>query len=222
MPPEGSTALAVNGSIVGNAVVNAGGAIGGSGYIGGTIGGAGAVTLGDPTVLVANAVDPSGGMSFNFEFTLTGQPSYGSPASSGNDVLHLEGGTPFASALTSSNAINFYLAGNGTFDGGIFVNGDTDTLSANLADATFDYYVLNNIGGTVTYDGNRYSLVSDLGGTATENTFQVDGANFGDGTTDSFEEQITVNGAVIPEPSTYALMGVAGLAFLFIRRRLKA
>ena len=28
--------------------------------------------------------------------------------------------------------------------------------------------------------------------------------------------------ADVPEPSTYALMGLGGLAFLFVRRRLKA
>jgi autotransporter-associated beta strand protein len=214
--------LNINSVLNSDVTVNAGGAIGGSGFIKGTIRGAGAVTLGDPTVLVANAVDPSSGMSFNFEFTLTGQPNYGSATNSGNDVLHLEGNTPFAAALTSSNVINFYLAGNGTFDGGIFVNGEGDGLTSNVADATFNYYILNNISGTLSYDGNRYSLVTDVGGTANESTFQALGAGFDDGTTDGFEQQITISGAVIPEPSTYALMGLAGLTLLFIRRRLKA
>jgi fibronectin-binding autotransporter adhesin len=214
--------LNINSVLNSDVTVNAGGAIGGSGFIKGTIRGAGAVTLGDPTVLVANAVDPSSGMSFNFEFTLTGEPNYVSAGSSGNDVLHLESGSPFAAAFTAANVFNIYLAGNGTFDGGIFVNGGDALTANNIAGATYNYYVLNNIGGDVTYDGNRYSLASEIGGTVTESTFQALGAGFDDGTTDGYEQQFVVSGAVIPEPSTYALMGMAGLMFLAVRRRLKA
>jgi hypothetical protein len=55
-----------------------------------------------------------------------------------------------------------------------------------------------------------------------ESILSITGANFASGNANGAEEQFFLSGAVVPEPSTFALMGVAGLAFLFVRRRLKA
>jgi fibronectin-binding autotransporter adhesin len=216
--------LAVNGSILNNAVVGAGAEVGGSGYIAGTISGAGAVGPGNsPGILTANQVDPltNGSLSFNFEMTQAGAPTYGSSTASGNDVLHLLSSMPFVSPLTPLNAINVYFNNNGTFDGGFFVNGDADILTTNVALANFNYYVLD-AAGNVTYNGKTYELASALGGTVSESVLAVSGAGFATGTTDGYEEQFVLVGAAVPEPSTFALMAVAGLAFLFVRRRIRS
>jgi hypothetical protein len=119
------------------------------------------------------------------------------------------------------NAINVYFNNNGTFDGGFFVNGDADILTTNVALANFNYYVLD-AAGNVTYNGKTYELASALGGTVSESVLAVSGAGFATGTTDGYEEQFVLVGAAVPEPSTFALMAVAGLAFLFVRRRIRS
>jgi fibronectin-binding autotransporter adhesin len=215
--------LAINGSITGSVVVNSGGEVGGSGFIAGGISGSGAVGPGNsPGILTANQVDPTSGLSFNFELTQNGAPTYSNSSASGNDVLHLESSMPFTSALTSSNVVNVYFSSNGIFDGGFFINGPTDNLTANVADADYVYYVLDNASGTFTYDGNRYDTVASLGGLVTMSDLPALGADFSDGTKDGFEQQFTLTGTSIPEPSTYALLGAGFLAFLVWRRRLKA
>jgi fibronectin-binding autotransporter adhesin len=204
--------LAVDGSIAGNAVVDSGAEIGGHGTIAGIISGAGAVGPGNsPGILTASEVDPSLGTSFNFEFSLQGPPDYNDPSASVNDVLHLTGATPFAFALTSSNTINLYFSGGGVFEGGFFVDG-SDSLTPDVldTDAKVNYYVINNRTGATSYDGNSYDLTS---GTAI-----VIPATFGASDTTGYTEEFTV----VPEPSTYTLMGLGGLAFLFVRRRIKS
>jgi autotransporter-associated beta strand protein len=215
--------LAVNGSIAGNAVVNAGAEIGGSGHIAGTISGAGAVGPGNsPGILTASQVDPSGGLSFNFELTLAGNPNYDEASASGNDVLHLTSTTPFLAPLTLLlNPVNVYFSGNGTFDGGFFVNGSPDPAT-NIADgaafvtdvtgADYIYYVLDGAGSYV-YNGQHYALASSLGGSVSMTTMDVTGAAFADGTVDGYQQQFVLTGAVVPEPSTFVL---AGLGFLVL------
>jgi fibronectin-binding autotransporter adhesin len=223
--------LAVNSSISGNAVVEAGAEIGGSGYINGTISGAGMVGPGNsPGILTANQVNAGLTMSFNFEMTQAGQPDFSSATDSHNDVLHLLSSTPFGlTPLVTTNAINVYFSTNGTYDGGFFVNSTVSqtAFTLDVSAASYNYYVLDPNGTSATYNGQNYELASLLGGTVTKSILPVSGAAFATGTTDGYEQQFDLTGAVIPvgavpEPSTFALMAVAGLAFLFVRRRLKA
>jgi fibronectin-binding autotransporter adhesin len=205
--------LAVNGSVAGNVAAQGGAEVGGSGSIGGTISGAGAVGPGNsPGILSAASVNPSAGTSFNFEFTLNGAPTYGSSTASGNDVLHLEGGSPFTAALTAGNVINLYFAGAGSYLGGFFVNG-SDNLSANIANATFNYYIADAT-GAISYNGNNYELTS-----GTESTIAAVNAAFADGTVSGYTEEFTAS--AVPEPSTYVLM-FGGLFLLGLRLRRKA
>jgi fibronectin-binding autotransporter adhesin len=204
--------LAVNGSIAGNVSVGSGAELGGSGSGGGTMSGAGSVGPGNsPGILTASAVSPGAGTSFNFEFTLSGTPDYGTATASGNDILHLEGGTPFTAALGAGNTINLYFAGVGTYEGGFFVNG-SDSLSSAVAGATFNYYI-EDASGSVSYNCNNYELTS-----GSEQTIAAANAAFADGTVSGYTEEFTASAA--PEPSTYAMM-LGGLALLgfFIRRR---
>jgi fibronectin-binding autotransporter adhesin len=214
--------LVINGSINGSITVNHGTEFDGHGSVGGSIGGAGAVGPGNsPGILTAAQVDPSGGLTFNLEFTQAGQPTFSNAAASGNDVLHLTSGTPFLSALTSANAINLYFSSLGTFDGGFFVNGATDDLTSNIATATYTSYILNNASGTFLYNGNKYDLASADGDALSRTTLAVLGANFADGTGNGFEAHFAISTAVaVPEPSTCALM-LGGLALLglVVRRK---
>ncbi|WP_237705424.1 PEP-CTERM sorting domain-containing protein [Chthoniobacter flavus] len=208
--------LAVDGAVAGNVVVNPGAEVGGHGTVAGTIGGAGSVGPGNsPGILTAGATDPSGGLTYNFELALPGAPIWSNAAASGNDVLHLNSGAPFTSALTAGNVINFYLAaGPQTYEGGFFVNGDTDLLSANIADADIHYYLLDNANGTVSYNGNEYD---PLFGTVTASTVPVAGADFADGTVDGWTEQVTI----VPEPSTGGLLILGACGFMLLKRRPK-
>ena len=196
-------AVAFNGTTNGNVTVNSGASLTGNGTINGTLGGGGAVSPGDaPGVLTATATNPTGGLTYNFDLLQAGAPTWGDASDSGDAVLHLEGATPFTAPLTSSNDINIYLSGTGLlFDGGFFVNGATDELTGNIADATFTYYLLDNAHGTVSYDGNLYDRYAGL---VTERTVEITGANFGDGTVNGYTEQFDVPSA--PEPSTWALL----------------
>jgi len=205
--------LAVDGSITGNATVSSGGELGGHGSIGGNISGAGLVGPGNSLgILTASSVDPSGGLTFAFELTQVGAPTWSNASASGNDVLHLTGATPFTSALTSGNTVDLYFSGlNLTYQGGFFVDGSTNTLTANLANANFNFFVLDNTNGTVLYNGNKYDQV-----TGTVGTVQITGADFGTGTVNGWTEQFTV---AVPEPSTYVLSCIGALVLIILARR---
>ena len=209
--------LAVDGSVAGNVVVNPGAEVGGHGTVAGVIGGAGSVGPGNsPGILTASATDPSGGLTYNFELTLPGAAVWSNASASGNDVLHLNSATPFTSALTADNVINFYLSeSQQTYEGGFFVNGDADLLTANIANADIHYYLLDNANGTVLYNGNYYDSFS---GEVTTSTVPVTGADFADGTVNGWTEQITV----VPEPSTGGLFILGACGFALLKRRHKA
>jgi len=211
--------LNVNGSIASSAVtVQSGASLSGSGVVG-VISGAGSVDPGNsPGILTAPAVDPSGGLTFNFEFTSL-NPVYSNASASLNDVLRLtDTTTPFVASLTSVNAVNIFFnvatfeAGQ-LYTGGFFTDVSTDFLDE-LVDATFNYYV-SDAGGSVSYGGENYRALGE-GLSITLSTVSASG-DFAGGTVNGQVMQLEV----VPEPSTYALLvlGAAGLAAQTWRRR---
>ncbi len=155
-------------------------------------------------------------MTFNFQFTQAGAATWSDAAASGSDVLHLNLPTAFTGGLTVDNTINLYFAETGvTYEGGFFINGTADLHTANIADATLNYYLLDNANTDGTfYDGNYYDLYT---GPVTAGTVQISNANFADGTVSGYTEQFNFQAA--PEPSTFALSGIALLMLLILSRR---
>jgi autotransporter-associated beta strand protein len=202
--------LNVNGSIANSAVtVESGASLSGSGTVG-VISGAGSVNPGNsPGILTAPAVDPSGGLTFNFELTSL-NPTYGSATASLNDVLRLtDTTTPFVASLTSANAVNIFFnvatftAGQ-LYTGGFFTDVSSDFLNQ-LVDATFNYYV-SDAGGSVSYGGENYRAMGE-GLSITLSTVRASG-DFAGGTVNGQVMQFEV----VPEPSTYALLALASVA----------
>jgi hypothetical protein len=143
--------------------------------------------------------------------TQAGAPTWGNAADSGNDVLALTLDQAFTSPLTSANDINLYINQIGTtYDGGFFTTGSTDNLSANLTNATFNYYLLDNTNGTTYYNGNAYDPVT---GQIVSSTSQVNGANFGSGAVNGWIEQFDIgtdlHGPGVPVTPTTKATNVA-------------
>jgi T5SS/PEP-CTERM-associated repeat protein/autotransporter-associated beta strand protein len=217
------------GSIANSAVTVASGAsLSGYGSVG-TIGGAGAINPGNsPGILTTPQVDPSGGTDFNFEMTGTA-PTYNNAASSVNDVIRITGGTPFSQALAAGNGVNIYFSGAALFTGSTTVQyqgGFFTDQSASFADfitnATYNYYFANGAGSTV-YNGASYytkaqyeSLVLLTNMSITVTTV-AQTANFGGGDINGQVMQVQV----IPEPSTYALLGIGAMGLLMVLRKKK-
>jgi len=210
--------LNVNGSIAGSAVtVQTNASLSGSGTVG-VISGAGSVDPGNsPGILISPAVDPTGGLSFNFEFTGL-NPTYSNASASVNDVLRLTDAKPFVASLTSANAVNIYF-NVATFEAGQFYTGGffTDVASDflnQLVDATFNYYV-SDADGSVSYGGENYRALGE-GLSITLSTVRASG-DFAGGTVNGQVMQFEV----VPEPSTYALLmlAAAGLAAHTWRQR---
>lgn len=212
-----------------NSTLNGTGSTGAVALVGGTlngtlstgaISGTGLVSPGNsPGILTATSLTVGAGLNFAFELTLAA-PTYNSATASGNDILHLIGGTPFSGNLTSDNTISVYLASatvGSTYLGGIFA----DQLSAVLLkgaveNAKFVYYVLDtdtDYTGDVIFNSNYYTaLDSSLSVTVTAES--VSGANFSTGAASGSELEFTV----VPEPSTWAML-VGGLGMLAAFRR---
>jgi autotransporter-associated beta strand protein len=204
--------LKVNGSIASSAVtVNSGASLSGSGVVG-AISGAGAINPGNsPGILTAPSVDPSGGLSFNFEFTSL-NPTFSSATASLNDVLRLtDATTPFIASLASLNTVNIYFnvatfEEGQFFTGAFFTDAQSDFLNE-IVGATFNYYVAD-AAGTIEYNGVNYAALGE--GLALEvSTVNANGADFAGG---SVNGQIT-QFEVVPEPSTYALLILAAAGF---------
>jgi autotransporter-associated beta strand protein len=198
--------LVVNGTIASSSgvVVSHGAELSGHGSVS-KISGAGLVAPGDPQILTATQVDPSGGLSFAFSFTQPGLPTFGNASASGNDVLHITGSTPFVFSLTSANIVTLDFSGatllaNQTYLGGFFT--DTDIANSVVNSADFIYTGLN--GAVVQYEG----LV------------QEPSAAFAGGTVTNGEVMEFKVTSPAPEPSTVTmLLGGAGAFVNFKRRR---
>ncbi len=211
--------LVVNGRIDTSSGVNVGayGSLGGSGRVA-AISGSGSIDPGNsPGILTAPSVDPTGGLDFNFEFNLLGNPNFANAFDSGNDLLRLTATTPFTAPLGSVNTVNIYMSfaslnPGDAFRGGFFADQVGDFL-ASVSGASFVYYLADLAGGFV-YNDIAYRLFEDYDiaiGTVTQT------ANFSDGTVTGGIMEFTV----VPEPSTYALLvlGMGAVAVMMWRRR---
>jgi fibronectin-binding autotransporter adhesin len=217
--------LLVNGRLANTSGVNVGaaGTLGGSGSIAATLSGAGLVSPGNsPGITTANAVNPGGGLSFAFEFTGTGSPTYGSPTASVNDVLRLTAGSPFTASLSGANVVDVYfdvtsLVQNDTFRGGFYVDAGGDFIGS-VENATYQYWVKGNGAGTdKTFNGQGYFSLTNFDSALTISKSTVaDTANFGSGPVSGSVTQFVV----VPEPATIGLMalGAAMAAFSVWKR----
>ena len=208
--------------------IDAPGTLVGSGVIAATLGGAGLVAPGNsPGILTAGAVDPSGGLDFNFEFTGTGSPTYDNAAASVNDVLRITGSTPFTSSLSGSNdnVVNVYLSagslvGGEVFRGGFYTDTAADFFSS-VKDATFNYWVAGS--GTHIYNSGTYVPLATYNSALTMSlsTVPQTTGTFGNG--DPLTGQVTQFTVVVPEPGTLALAALGlGLVGYAIGRRRRA
>ncbi len=217
--------LAVNGSISGSDVtVQSGALLSGSGSVG-AVSGAGTVSPGNsPGILEAVSVDPTEGTDFNFEFTQTGSPTYSNATASGNDVLRLTGGAPFAAPMTSANTVNIYLnlqslAGNETFLGAWYTDQPT-AFDSSLASAHFVFWIKGDGSGTELFNGVNYLALASVYPMITFNVSTVaDTADYSSDTVYGYVTQFSTN-AAIPEPTAAATLMMA-LAAYALRRRIR-
>jgi hypothetical protein len=194
--------LRVDGSLAGGVAVAANAILGGAGSVG-TVSGAGLIGPGNsPGVLTATDVNPTGGLSFAFEFTQAA-PLYGTPSNVGNDLFWLTGGTPFTTSLNGSNTVSIYMtqaaAELGTLTGGFYTTNAVDFL-ASINSASFQYYVAD-ANGSVTYNGQTYTTLTEYDSSKSV-TISTVGANGGQ----------VMQMVVVPEPGALAIVATGALA----------
>lgn len=209
--------LVVNGSLASSSII-VDGTLGGSGTMeNATLSGSGAVGPGNsPGVMTAGSVDPTGGIDFNFEFTVAnGMPEWNQPTASGNDVLRLTDNPAFTQEMTSANVINIFLnlasiqAGD-VFTGGFFTDTNSDFKSM-VQNATFNYY-LKNDGGSTAYASVNYTLYSG------PLTFLLDTTAVTANFTGTDIAGRTLQFSVVPE-TTVSLLGAMSSLLLLRRKR---
>jgi autotransporter-associated beta strand protein len=208
---SGST-LIINGSTT-TSGVTVNGTLGGHGTLtDATIAGSGTVKAGALAslgILAADAIEPTGGLDFDFTFSLAnGAPAWDTPNASINDVVRLTDLTnPFAANMNASNVVNVYLNvaslnQGDTFTGGFYTDKPTDFLT-NISGATYQYHLFDGV-DYVPYSG---PLTFGL------NTVSIP-ATFIGGMILGYSTQFTA----IPETGSASLLALASLA-LFRRRR---
>jgi hypothetical protein len=141
-------ALVINGAVTSTSMVVTGSLSGSGNMANATLSGSGSINPGNsPGVMTAAATDPTGGLDYNFEFTVSDAlPAWNAPTASGNDVLRLTTiPTPFTASLSAANEVNIYLnAGALTagevFTGGFYTDSNADFLSS-ISSGTFTYLV---------------------------------------------------------------------------------
>lgn len=197
----GVAVLGTSGTVAGGLSIAAGGLLSGVGQVG-TISGDGLVGPGNsPGILTASSVSPAGGLDFAFEFTQVA-PDYGNPTSSGNDVLWLTGGTPFASSLTSANTVSLYLtpavAESNEVTGGFFTTNAFD-FAPSIMGASYQLFV-QDAAGTFTYNGLTYKTLA-----------QYDPAKSFSVATVAANGGRVMQLVVVPEPAGILLAGLGGI-----------
>ncbi len=196
--------LVVDGVVSSGVIVASGSTLSGHGFVD-TITGAGTVAPGNsPGILTATSVNPSGGLTFDFQFTQSGAPTFGNARASGNDVLHLTGLAAFDNAMTAANSIVLDFTGTSpqlgqVYDGGFY--SDLGDIFDSVKNAQ-----LSEIG-------------LDVGLTVTMSTVQ-ENADFVTGSVNGWVTRFTIISAIssAPEPSR-ALLLCGGFFATFLRRR---
>ena len=197
--------LVVNGAITGGSslTVASGALLMGTGVVAGVVQGAGAISPGDgPGILTVGQLNPTNGMSFNFEFTNIGSPDYTQPGASSNDVLRITNATtPFIAALALTNAVNLTISTTlvvgetNIFRGGFYT--DAGDYTAAITNA---HYLVNL--GTLVFV--RMTNDNHFAGTGYVMEFGVLG-----------QDPIIV----VPEPNVLALWLTGLVTITFIWRR---
>jgi hypothetical protein len=240
--------LLVNGAVnapgANGSVYMSNGSLGGTGSIYGTVAGNGTVNPGltgtTSGILAAERFSPTDGLDVTFVFSGTA-PNYANAADSTNDVLRLTGSPiftpPFTAPLTSANTKTLFL--NFTKEqlllGG--TNAITELAGGFFTDAASDFTALlnnqtwNNGGFQVYVLGDGEGTDNSLNGQGYYNwrnpamfgwdqslflSTRAESANFAGGTVNGQVMLLTV---AVPEPSTWLLLGGAGLVLVAGRLR---
>ena len=209
--------------------IGSGSTLAGTGGTSGQIKGSGLLSPGNsPGILTSGSVDLTGGIDFAFEFTAAGAPTYSLAGNSKNDLLHLtSGSTPFSGSFSAGNTVSFYFNDSGlsaslasvtptTYLGGFFVDSSSFDIAGLLSSANMQYFIAA-AGGSTTFNGVSYNLMSDeVADRIILSNVNQSGADFATG---------TVNGTVlgvmaVPEPSSGSLL-LAGIGSLIVLRRFR-